>query len=170
MKIETLNDGDIMHFYPDNGLKMADECAFYDKSDLNPPSLAEGVLGLVGVENILMTFEGVSVSKEKNARWEDIKPFVMTEIADFVEEGKKLNHNQDIKTQIQGVIALKIRPMIQKDGGGIVFKGYNDGIVRVELQGKCVGCPHSQNTLKNGVEKILKTYIKQVKAVEKDEI
>ena len=60
----------------------------------------------------------------------------------------------------------KIRPMLQADGGDVEFVDVVDGVVKVRLQGACAGCPMSQMTLKNGIEKLLKEEIPEVKSVE----
>lgn len=60
----------------------------------------------------------------------------------------------------------KIRPMLQADGGDVELVDIEDGVVKVRLQGACAGCPMSQMTLKNGIEKILKKEIPEVKSVE----
>ena len=75
----------------------------------------------------------------------------------------------DLIRNIVGLLNARIRPAIRKDGGDIAFRGFENGIVYVELQGKCVGCPYAQRTLKDGVERLLKTYIREVVAVEKYE-
>ena len=63
----------------------------------------------------------------------------------------------------------KIRPMLQADGGDVELVDIQDGVVKVRLQGMCAGCPMSQMTLKNGIEKILKKEIPEVKSVESAE-
>ena len=60
----------------------------------------------------------------------------------------------------------KIRPALQADGGDVVFVAYEDGIVKVRLQGACGGCPMSQMTLKNGIERVLKEEIPEIESVE----
>jgi Fe-S cluster biogenesis protein NfuA len=70
-----------------------------------------------------------------------------------------------MKEKIQVVID-KIRPMLQADGGDVELVDVEDGIVKVRLQGACVGCPMSQMTLKNGIERLLKQEIPEVKSVE----
>jgi len=60
----------------------------------------------------------------------------------------------------------KIRPMLQKDGGDVEFVEVKDGVVKVRLQGACAGCPMSQMTLKNGIERILKEQVPEVQTVE----
>ncbi len=70
-----------------------------------------------------------------------------------------------MKKKIQETLD-KIRPMLQADGGDVEFLGYDEGVVTVRLQGACAGCPMSQMTLKNGIEKMLKKEIPEVKRVE----
>ena len=72
---------------------------------------------------------------------------------------------EDIIGQIIGLLNARIRPAVRQDGGDIIFKGFDNGIVYVEMKGNCVGCPYALVTLKEGVEKVLKTYIPQVKEV-----
>ncbi len=70
-----------------------------------------------------------------------------------------------MKEKIQKVID-KLRPMLQADGGDVEFVDVEDGVVKVRLQGACAGCPMSQMTLKNGIEKMMKQEIPEVKSVE----
>jgi len=70
-----------------------------------------------------------------------------------------------MKEQVQQVLE-KIRPSLQADGGDVELVDVEDGIVKVRLQGACAGCPMSQMTLKNGIERILKQEIPEVKSVE----
>jgi Fe-S cluster biogenesis protein NfuA len=70
-----------------------------------------------------------------------------------------------MKEQIEEAIK-KIRPMLQADGGDVEFVDVEDGVVKVRLQGACAGCPMSQMTVKNGIERLLKQEIPEVKSVE----
>ena len=79
------------------------------------------------------------------------------------EESKE---ESEVVTKIKEVLESKIRPAVARDGGDIKFKSFNDGIVTVELQGSCSGCPSSIVTLKKGVENMLKHYVPEVNSVE----
>ena len=72
----------------------------------------------------------------------------------------------EVVTKIKEVLESKIRPAVARDGGDIKFKSFNEGIVTVELQGSCSGCPSSTVTLKRGVENMLKHYVPEVNSVE----
>ena len=74
--------------------------------------------------------------------------------------------NSETVKKIIDILDTKIRPAVAKDGGDIKFKSFNNGVVKVELQGSCSGCPSSLMTLKQGVQNLLKHYIKEVNSVE----
>ena len=76
------------------------------------------------------------------------------------------NHSGDTIKQIKEILDSKIRPAVARDGGDIKFKSFSDGVVKVELQGSCSGCPSSLMTLKQGVQNLLCHYVKEVKSVE----
>ncbi len=176
MRIETQlsADNDIMHFFTESGFLEKGSIEFSDAQSLQPSPLAENICRVSGVVSVLITPDCLSVTKEHNALWDELKPQVLAEIADCLTESKVAETSRnptpaDIVCHIVGLLNARIRPTIRKDGGDIVFRGFENGVVYVELQGKCVGCPYSQRTLKEGVERLLRTYIKEVDTVEKYE-
>ena len=82
----------------------------------------------------------------------------------FIETEQEVNMKEKVQEALN-----KIRPMLQADGGDVELVDVQDGIVKVRLQGMCAGCPMSQMTLKNGIEKILKKELPEVKSVESAE-
>jgi Fe-S cluster biogenesis protein NfuA len=80
--------------------------------------------------------------------------------------GEKLRRNLTVQEKIKETID-KIRPMLQADGGDVEFVDFEDGVVKVRLKGACAGCPMSQMTIKNGIERLLKQKIPEVKSVER---
>ena len=136
------------------------------------------LLGFKGVELILLSKNFLSVKKTENTSWDALKPMVISHLNDYFEknegpilrESKKIeeNGNTDNETvnKIIEVLDTKIRPAVAKDGGDIKFKSFENGVVKVELQGSCSGCPSSLMTLKQGVQNLLKHYIKEVNSVE----
>lgn len=176
MRIETqlAADNNIMHFFTESGFPVKGSVEFSDAKSLRRSPLAENIFDLGGVTSVVITPDCLSVTKEEGALWDDLKPQVLAEIMDFLSRGEAPVREgeetaEDVVHNIVGLLNARIRPAIRKDGGDIVFRGFENGIVYVELQGKCVGCPYSQRTLKDGVEKLLRTYIKEVIAVEKYE-
>ena len=120
----------------------------------------------------------LSVKKTKDVSWNDLKPAVISHINDYFEKNngpilkevriqpnKASNDNETINKIIE-VLDTKIRPAVARDGGDIKFKSFNNGVVKVELQGSCSGCPSSLMTLKQGVQNLLKHYVKEVNSVE----
>ena len=176
MRFETqlAADNNIMHFFAESGFPVKGSVEFSDAKSLRRSPLAENIFDLGGVTSVVITPDCLSVTKEEGALWDDLKPQVLAEIMDFLSRGEAPVREgeetaEDVVHNIVGLLNARIRPAIRKDGGDIVFRGFENGIVYVELQGKCVGCPYSQRTLKDGVEKLLRTYIKEVIAVEKYE-
>jgi|TARA_B100000780_G_scaffold268486_1_gene226481 Fe-S cluster biogenesis protein NfuA len=133
------------------------------------------LLTIKGVELILLSDNFLSVKKNKEISWEILKPTVISHMNDYFEKNEnpilikknniKLNLGE-IEDRIIKVLDEKVRPQVAKDGGDIKFKSFKDGIVHVELQGSCSGCPSSLMTLKQGVQNLLCHYVEEVKSVE----
>jgi Fe-S cluster biogenesis protein NfuA len=131
-----------------------------------------------GVELILLSEKFISVKKTDEVSWEVLKPMVISHMNDYFEKNKepilkktegKIDLKEDTnKTvqQIKEVLDSKVRPAVARDGGDIKFKSFDKGVVKVELQGSCSGCPSSLMTLKQGVQNLLCHYVKEVKSVE----
>ena len=174
MLIETQKSSDenIMHFYPEGGLNIKNNSEYSDAKSIRKSPLAESLFDIGNIVSVMITKDGVSVTKKADADWNELKPQILAEIMDFLTSGSQIvvdeegESEEDVINKINGLIEARIRPAIQRDGGNIALRKYENGIAYVELQGKCVGCPHAQETLKDGVEKLLKMYIPEVKAVE----
>ena len=117
----------------------------------------------------------LSVNKEENIDWENIKHIVISHVNEYYSEGNEFiiyknknetnNNYNEIEKKIIKILETKVRPAVARDGGDIKFKEYKDGKVKVELQGSCSGCPSSTLTLKQGVQNLLCHYIPEVKEV-----
>ena len=129
----------------------------------------------------------ITVKKEKELNWEDLKYGIISEINDYYSQGNNVVVSKDLRLEkvlnksspevqpvqsneiinkINEVLDSKIRPAVARDGGDITFKSFVDGVVTVELKGSCSGCPSSIATLKQGVQNLLCHYIPEVKSVE----
>ena len=129
----------------------------------------------------------ITVKKEKDLNWNDLKHGIISEINDYYSKGNnvvvskdsrlekilsrsasdsKPTESNEIINKINEVLDTKIRPAVAKDGGDITLKSFKDGVVKVELKGSCSGCPSSIMTLKQGVQNLLCHYIPEVKKVE----
>jgi Fe-S cluster biogenesis protein NfuA len=137
--------------------------------------LVRNILSVNGVEGIFLGEDFISVNKKDKTKWDDIKHIVISLINDFYSEGKEFvidegadeqNSNLDeIEKKIIKILDQKIRPAVARDGGDIKFKEFKDGVVKVQLQGSCSGCPSSTMTLKQGVQNLLCHYLPEVKEV-----
>ena len=138
----------------------------------------KNLLNLQGVELVLLADNFLSVKKNKEISWDVLKPTVISHMNDYFEKNDKpiLSEENDInkdkldlgevEDRIIKVLDEKVRPAVAKDGGDIKFKSFKNGIVHVELQGSCSGCPSSLMTLKQGVQNLLCHYVEEVKSVE----
>ena len=136
------------------------------------------LLGFKGVELVLLSKNFLSVKKTKNTSWNELKPMVISHLNHYFENNKepilkeelkdtkKKNESDETIKKIIDVLDTKIRPAVARDGGDIKFKSFEKGVVKVELQGSCSGCPSSLMTLKQGVQNLLKHYVKEVNSVE----
>ena len=152
----------------------------FQKSKINEVSnsFIKELLGFNGVELILLSKNFLSVKKTKEVTWNKLKPMVISHLNDYFEKNNepilkdsriqpnKVNNNNEIVNKIIEVLDTKIRPAVARDGGDIKFKSFEKGVVKVELQGSCSGCPSSTMTLKQGVQNLLCHYIPEVKEVE----
>ena len=135
------------------------------------------LLEFKGVELVLLSKNFLSVNKTEDVSWNELKPMVISHLNHYFEnnnepilkENKKREPNQNDDETVKKIIDVldtKIRPAVARDGGDIKFKSFVDGVVKVELQGSCSGCPSSLMTLKQGVQNLLKHYVKEVNSVE----
>lgn len=146
--------------------------------------LAKIIFRIEGVRSVFFGGDFITVSKHEDAEWRIMKPEIFATIMDFFASGLPVvhEHNPNADTEIhedddetvamiKELLDSRIRPTVQEDGGDIIFKGFEDGIVKLKLQGSCSSCPSSIVTLKNGVQNMLQFYIPEVVSVEqvKDE-
>ena len=145
------------------------------KKDDISNDLVRNILSINGVEGVFLGEDFISVNKNDLNKWDDIKHIVISFINDFYTDGKQfvIDENltelkddlEEIEQKIVKILDEKIRPAVARDGGDIKFKEFKDGVVKVQLQGSCSGCPSSTMTLKQGVQNLLCHYLPEVKEV-----
>ena len=146
------------------------------KKDEVSNELVRNLLSINGVEGIFLGADFISINKNEKISWDEIKHIVISLINDYYSDGKEFVIDKSLKEEnlnlseveqnIIKILEQKVRPAVARDGGDIKFREFKDGIVKVQLQGSCSGCPSSTMTLKQGVQNILKHYIKEVREVE----
>jgi len=164
-----------LKFIPGKVVSIAGSFEVNKNNNLNN-ELIKNILSVNGVEGIFLGKDFISVNKRDENSWDEIKHIVVSYINEFYASGKEFVINKDLNEQVESfdeiekrIIQLleeKIRPAIARDGGDIKFKEFKDGVVKVQLQGSCSGCPSSTMTLKQGVQNLLCHYLPEVKMVE----
>ena len=187
IQTEHTPNPDTMKFLP--GKKVSDvgpiEFLKTDKTIKIP--LVNKILALKGTTMVFFGDDFITVKKEKDLNWEDLKHGIISEINDYYSKGNDVVVGKDLRlakilsksdsnskpvqtnkiiNKINEVLDSKIRPAVARDGGDITFKSFKDGVVIVELKGSCSGCPSSVMTLKQGVQNLLCHYIPEVKSVD----
>lgn len=180
IQTEATPNPNSMKFIPDGIIIAGDKITEYKNKNqaAGKSLLAEELFSISGVESILFGTDFITINKSDSKNWEEIKTEILTTIMDFLvskkpifnEEAKKVvelaEEDSEVVKQIKELIEVKIRPAVAMDGGDIIFRGFEDGVVLLELKGSCSGCPSSTITLKNGIENMLKHYVPEVIAVE----
>ncbi len=146
-----------------------------DKNKTNN-ELVRNILSINGVTGIFLSDDFLSVNKEEKIEWEDLKHIIISLINDYYSNGNDIVIDKEnksfsdlnlseIEKKIVKILETKVRPAVARDGGDIKFKEFKDGVVTVNLQGSCSGCPSSTMTLKQGVQNLLCHYIPEIKEV-----
>jgi len=181
VETEHTPNPDTLKFLPGKKVSEAGPIEFLKNDKTVKVPLANKILSLEGTLMVFFGEDFITVKKEKELNWEDIKHTIISEINHYYSQGNdvvikkdllkddinlKSNESSEIINKINEVLDAKVRPAVAKDGGDIKFKSFKDGVVQVELKGSCSGCPSSVMTLKQGVQNLLCHYIPEVKSVE----
>ena len=174
VQTEVTPNPNSLKFLPGKKVSNSGPYEITNKDQINN-ELVKNILSVNGVEGIFLGQDFLSVNKSDQTKWDEIKHIVISFINDFYSDGKEfvIDENlaeqcpelDDIEKKIVKILDQKIRPAVAKDGGDIKFKEFKNGIVKVQLQGSCSGCPSSTMTLKQGVQNLLCHYLPEVKEV-----
>ena len=175
VQTEVTPNPNSLKFLPGKNVSNSGSFEITKKEDTDS-ELVRNLLSVNGVTGVFLGVDFLSINKEEDVIWDDIKHIVISLINDFYSTGKefvianelfeeKKEVYNEIEKQIISILETKIRPAVAKDGGDIKFKEFNNGVVKVELQGSCSGCPSSTMTLKQGVQNLLCHYLPEVKEV-----
>ena len=178
---------DTLKFLPGKKVSEVGPIEFLKNDKSIKVSLANKILSLEGTVMVFFGEDFITVKKEKDLNWDDLKHGIISEINDYYSKGNEVVVSKDLKlakilsesasdskpvqsneiiNKINEVLDSKIRPAVANDGGDITFNSFIDGVVTVKLKGSCSGCPSSIMTLKQGVQNLLCHYIPEVKGVE----
>jgi len=139
--------------------------------------LASALFGIEGVRGVFFGGDFVTITKEDGRDWQFLKPAILAVIMEHFTSGQLLfaaggegettasEEDGEVVAQIKELLETRVRPAVAQDGGDIVFRSFEDGVVYLHLQGSCSGCPSSTATLKAGIENLLKHYVPEVREV-----
>ncbi len=174
VQTEVTPNPNSLKFLPGKKVSNSGPYEITNKDDVQN-ELVRNILSINGVEGIFLGQDFISVNKNENINWDEIKHIVISLINDFYVDGKEFVIDENVKeenldlseieSKIVKILEEKIRPAVARDGGDIKFKEFKDGVVKVQLQGSCSGCPSSTMTLKQGVQNLLCHYLPEVKEV-----
>ena len=154
---------------------------FPDESTAAPSPLAKELFAFPFIRSVFIASNFVTLSKTVETNWDDVIPSIRQFLKEYLEEGKAvINEDQvvikkdtntvsaddtDVVVRNKELLENYVKPAVEMDGGAISFKGYDNGTVKLMLQGSCSGCPSSMITLKTGIEGMMKRMIPEVKEV-----
>lgn len=155
---------------------------FPDKESATQSELAQDLFQFDYVRRVFIMNNFVTVTKDETTEWDQIQKELKVFIHDFLEADKAVINEDAIPSnqvseadpeevkKIKVILEEYVKPAVEQDGGAIIFDSYEDGVVRLQLQGSCSGCPSSTITLKAGIENLLKSMMPEIQAVEAENI
>ncbi|XP_014784246.1 NFU1 iron-sulfur cluster scaffold homolog, mitochondrial [Octopus bimaculoides] len=171
-----------LKFIPGTQVLEAGTKDFPNMASAHCSPLARQLFRVEGVRSVFFGSDFITINKIEDTDWAIIKPNIYATIMDFFASGLPVlteeqpsaetaidPEDDETVAMIKELLDTRIRPTVQEDGGDIVFMGFEDGIVKLKMQGSCTNCPSSVVTLKSGVQNMLQFYIPEVKEVEQVE-
>ncbi len=181
IQTETTPNPNSLKFLLENDILESGSMEFSQISDCGESSLAKSLLQIDGIEKVFFGKNFISINKSEYA-WDQLKAPILKIISNHLSSGEKVvnsvtskeslssiifqEDDYDIVKVIDSVLSSKVKPAIAQDGGDVQFQEYKEGIVYLKLKGSCAGCPSATQTLKNGIENLLKNKVPEVMRVE----
>ena len=175
IETEPTPNPETLKFLPEEALLASGSVNIADREDAANSPLALELFRIEDVESVFIGTNFVSVTKVASSEWIVLKPIILSSLMQFITSGEPAvveasddfildikPEDADVVAQITAIINEKVRPAVAGDGGDIVLRGFEEGVVFLQLQGACAGCPSSTITLKHGIENLLKHYVPEV--------
>jgi Fe-S cluster biogenesis protein NfuA len=177
IQTEITPNPNTLKFLPGRDVMGNGTASFPDVESAGRSPLASRLFAIDGVTGVFFGSDFITVAKADPIDWAVLKPQVLAAVMDhytseaplLAEDGVAAEANgedSDVVIQIKELLDTRVRPAVANDGGDIIFRGFDEGIVYLHLQGACAGCPSSTATLKHGIENMLRYYVPEVRAVE----
>lgn len=166
-----------LKFLPGRDVMGAGTADFTDAESATRSPLAERLFQIEGVTGVFLGADFITVTKPEDKEWYLLKPAILGVIMEHYTAGRPTilegadsdeddgSEDSEVVKQIKELIDTRVRPAVAQDGGDIVFRGFEEGIVYLHMMGACQGCPSSTMTLKMGIENMLRHYIPEVQEV-----
>lgn len=177
IETEVTPNPDTLKFLPGRTVLETGTANFTDVEGSEASPLATAMFALSGVAGVFLGYDFVTITKSHDIEWDALKPNVLAGLMQFFASGAAvMTHagadvaaaveedeaDAEIIEQIKVLLDEKVRPAVAGDGGDIVYRGFKEGVVYLQMQGACSGCPSSTITLKHGIENLLKYYVPEV--------
>lgn len=176
IQTESTPNPEVMKFLPGTAVTQSGTAQFNAETGTEGSPLAERLMAIQGVVEVFLAPDFVSVSKAATGDWLALKPAILGAIMEHYQSGAPAlvmatqpgldesfdPEDAEIVVQIKELLETRVRPAVARDGGDILFQGFDEGIVYLHMQGACAGCPSSTATLKMGIEQLLKHYVPEV--------
>lgn len=182
IQTESTPNPDTLKFLPGIAVMDGGTADFRSAEAADNSPLASALFTINHVTGVFFGSDFVTITKAESAEWSQLKPAVLTTLMEHFVSGKPVmgkadahdaaddaefkEEDAELVKQIRELLDTRVRPAVAMDGGDIIFRGYMDGIVKLELHGACSGCPSSTITLKHGIENMLKHYVPEIQSVE----
>ena len=165
-----------LKFLPGRDVMGRGTADFLTKEGSKQSPLATRLFGVDGVASVFLGGDFITVGKAGDMDWSVLKPQVLAAIMDHYNSGEPVilesasgegsgEGDSDVVKQIKELLDTRVRPAVAQDGGDIIFRSFDDGIVYLHLQGSCSGCPSSTATLKHGIENLLRHFVPEVREI-----
>ena len=162
-----------MKFLPGRVVVESGTANFTSPEEAARSPLALRLFELDGVAGVFLGNDFITVTKLSDQDWQVMKPIVLSAIMEHFTSGEAVmgeadegapgeGEDDELSAQIKELIDTRVRPAVAQDGGDIIFRGFEDGVVYLHMQGSCSGCPSSTATLKHGIENMLRYYVPEV--------
>jgi Fe-S cluster biogenesis protein NfuA len=180
IQTEETPNPNALKFLPGSEVSQSGPVFFNSNEEaLQRSSLAAKIFQIGNVEAVFYGTDFITVTKSQETNWSLLKPEILMVIMDHLVAGmpvfdepqntfKEIDTDgmSDVEKQIVEIIETRVRPSVAMDGGDIIYQGFENGVVYLQLRGACSSCPSSSITLKNGIESMLQHFVPEVQSVE----
>jgi len=175
IQTEQTPNPETLKFLPGREVISGGTANFADAEAAERSPLAQRLFQVEGVGGVFLGHDFISVTKQGEREWYLLKPAILGIIMEHFTAGRPVlledsdleahadgEEDDEVVAQIKELLDTRVRPAVAQDGGDIIFRGFENGIVYLLMQGACQGCPSSTATLKMGIENMLRHYIPEV--------